>query len=94
MARRWNNRAKARHRTNMSKGKRRPSRIGSEFMLAKGRGRYRWGGRKKEKIQKKVKKKSTSSRKMERKKDRGCDAVLGELGQLTGGQMLINPEVP
>lgn len=58
MARRWNNKAKARHRTNMSKGKRRPSRIGSEFMLAKGRGRYRWGGRKKGKIQKKVKKKA------------------------------------
>lgn len=65
----WNDGAKARHRANVSRGKRRPSRTGPEFMLAKGRVRYRVGRKKKGKIQKNTKKKkSTSSRKMERKK--------------------------
>lgn len=77
MARKWNNGAKARHRINMSRGKRRPGKAGSEFMLAKGRQRYRVGKikeRKKYKRRpKKEKKKSTNSRKMERKKDRGCN---------------------
>lgn len=49
MARKWNNGAKARHRTNMSRGKKRLSRTGSEFMLAKGRGRYRVGRKKRNK---------------------------------------------
>lgn len=44
-----NDGAKARHRANVSRGKRRPSRTGSEFMLAKGRGRYRVGRKKRKK---------------------------------------------
>lgn len=79
--------AKARYVAYMTKVRRWSGGIGSEFVLAKGRGRCTAGGKKERKKKERRKKRETI---------RGCDAdgVWRELGELAGGQILIHSEVP
>lgn len=81
----------------MSRGKKRLSRTGSQFMLAKGRGRYRVGRKKRNKKYKRRLKKNKAPAvvRWKEKKDRGCDVdSAGRAGRISRGQILIHPEVP